>query len=189
MDADWDSADRCDHVDPSNVTEYLDCIKHQIIETQREIERWAPGNFTDGFMVDPEFSVEGGSSLIDDDCEEGGRDAHEICDRALLHLYLLGYCYPALLTLCLFGNTLNLVVYTVKYLRKSLTVKLLTMKAIMNSLFMIGLSPQVIILLFNRAHDESLERAMMPTEGLNSLWSLWPYSLFLSNVAGTCATW
>lgn len=57
----------------------------------------------------------------------------ENCPRDLmdeLAKSLFAYVYPILLFICLFGNTLNLIVYSQPFLRNSTTVRLLAGKAI-----------------------------------------------------------
>lgn len=104
----------------------------------------------------------------------------EICDSSFVYKLLVGYCFPALLTICIFGNFLNLLVYSVKELRKSTTVKMLMAKSVVNTLFMLFLLP-ICLLLLNDSQSTVIDETR--------LWRNWPYFMFLSNIAGTCAAW
>lgn len=103
------------------------------------------------------------------------------CDKSFLHKALLGYCFPFVLALCIFGNGANILTYSGRYLRKSTTVKLLTAKAILNTLFMICLVPHFYLLTFgNDGSNTAFEYY---------LWGSWPYMLFVANISGTSAIW
>lgn len=103
------------------------------------------------------------------------------CDRSFVHKLLVGYCFPALLTVCITGNIMNLLVYTVKDLRKSTTVKMLMAKSVVNILFMLFLLPLSFILLNDGRRTTGIDE--------KDIWHYLPYFFFLSNIAGTCAAW
>lgn len=103
------------------------------------------------------------------------------CENSALHKILLGYCYPIVLTVCIVGNCANILTYRGKCLRKSTTVKMLTAKAVMNTVFMLCLLPHFFLLTFDGIGTASSFEYY--------LWGSWPYMLYAANVAGTCATW
>lgn len=117
---------------------------------------------------------------FDGPCSNHNHD-HFSCENSLLHKILLGYCFPLVFIMCLVGNGANILTYRGKCLRKSTTIKMLTAKAIMNTMFMICLIPHFYILTFGGIDNLSFFE--------NYLWVTYPYMLFLANIAGTCATW
>uniref|UniRef100_A0A915K2F3 G-protein coupled receptors family 1 profile domain-containing protein n=1 Tax=Romanomermis culicivorax TaxID=13658 RepID=A0A915K2F3_ROMCU len=105
-----------------------------------------------------------------------------LCESSHLHIILLGYFYPVLVSMCLMGNFANIVIYNRKILRKSATVELLMIKAVMNMLFMTCLLPKHMVWFMNTGSI-----AFVNLEKI--LWSSWPYFLYVANVAGSSSTW
>lgn len=92
------------------------------------------------------------------------------------------YLYPFIATLCVVGNTANLIVYNHSYLRSSTTIRMLAMKAIANILNILSLLPMHIsslALLSPSSHD-------IPPP---FYWLSLRYVLFFSNVFSTIAIW
>lgn len=106
----------------------------------------------------------------------------EPCDKRFLHKLLLGYLFPIVLAFCVFGNSANVLTYSGRYLRKSTTVKMLTAKAFLNTLFMVCLIPHFLLLVIDT--DGSGRGPIV-----YYLWASWPYMLFLANICGTSAIW
>lgn len=104
------------------------------------------------------------------------------CDQRLLHKLLLGYLFPLVFTLCVFGNGANVLTYSGKYLRTSTTVKMLTAKAVLNTVFMICLTPHFFLLILDA---DGSGRGLL----VYYLWASWPYVLFIANISGTSAMW
>lgn len=92
------------------------------------------------------------------------------------------YMYPFIATICVVGNTANLIVYNHSYLRTSTTIRMLAMKAVANVLNILSLLPihiSSLALLSPASHD------IPPPFYWNSL----VYVLFFSNVFSTIAIW
>ena len=52
------------------------------------------------------------------------------CDSADWTRFVMVYLFPIVLVVCLFGNSMNILVYRIEYLRKSLAVKMLAVKGL-----------------------------------------------------------
>ncbi|KFD50829.1 hypothetical protein M514_08267 [Trichuris suis] len=93
---------------------------------------------------------------------------------------LFQYVYPIILFVCVLGNSTNLVVYQHRFLRASPTIRLLAVKAVVNTLCIMALLPR-----FFQSLPADLKSASME----QLYWKSLPATLFLINLFGTVAIW
>ncbi|EFP11150.1 hypothetical protein GCK72_017912 [Caenorhabditis remanei] len=99
------------------------------------------------------------------------------CDWA--ELTYLQYAVPPLMTLCFFGNMLNVLIYGLPYFEGSSSVHFLRAKAIANMVFM-----------FSRILEVLHASNAQPLSYLEPLfWKSRPYLMMVSNISGTMSTW
>uniref|UniRef100_A0A5S6QSV1 G_PROTEIN_RECEP_F1_2 domain-containing protein n=1 Tax=Trichuris muris TaxID=70415 RepID=A0A5S6QSV1_TRIMR len=93
---------------------------------------------------------------------------------------LFQYVYPIILFICVIGNSTNLVVYQHRFLRASPTIRLLAVKAVVNTLCIGALLPRFFQSLPVEVKSASVDQFY---------WKSLPVMLFLINLFGTVAIW
>ncbi|CAD6184991.1 unnamed protein product [Caenorhabditis auriculariae] len=97
----------------------------------------------------------------------------------VVEIMYLQYVVPPLMFLCLMGNVLNLLIYSLAYFDGSSSVHFLRAKAIFNMIFV-----------FSRVFEVLHASSPQAISWLETLfWKTRPYMMMISNISGTMSTW
>ena len=96
--------------------------------------------------------------------------------------FIMTYLFPIIFLICIFGNAMNIFVFRIEHMKRSLAVKMLAVKAIANIIFVCCLSPGALKLIIDWDPETYPKLEWFYRNS-------WPYSVALANLSGTYATW